>query len=771
MSENFFKSHPLNSFNAATNSASLHSGLETAQLSKQVFAMTPDKSLQASYGMVADKAGLALNAAKEAISPMLQIIMRLPGHIGFINSMFEAIGAFFMPSLDLDFLHQLNIFHDGSHTNASTIDSHATELPNETGLNHASLDLNSNGHEAISLSLIPKDAPVFSQLKLQLNSSYHSNIPMAGQQHYMYLAGHDNPSKAMFEMAGDGPQLGGTQEVGPNQSFELMTSKPMFTEHSISASGSKIGFLDKNSQASNLSSNNSSSTTSNATALSRQQLTSQNNGSSSTNSVSSSNWVGYELKLGGNHNAITSSNYGPSGKILPELGSNNLLADANATSNDGFKPWSDSSSSPTSTSATPSQQLKELSAKELSLNVKSLNSHSLLNKSVNSPSSVHNSIKANSESTSVKPADTKSIDSKPTNSSANDSKASDSAQMTAHTPKTSQPTGKQVSTPNNHIKPIVTKNAALNHLAQGHKVQQPEITKSHPAKANVVDQNRHQTINKAYSTNAPETSNVNSQPSDTNTTDNSSASEINQGDSNLTSSYEIKAGDNLWNIAKSHLGNGLNWHKIYEMNQNILGSNPSLIRPGTVINLPTDATNAAANDISQAIDYTVQPGDNLWDIAKSHLGNGTNWSSIYNENQSIIGNNPSLIFPGQHITLHTHFMDQNSISMTNGGVNQTLAPSQSIAPSNVTDPNSQMIPSNQVMPNSQAMPSSQSLPASINPNNSASIDSTHLINQRPNVSAAIPSQVGNGYGAAYAASINNKAIVSPSLATDFGFEQ
>lgn len=50
--------------------------------------------------------------------------------------------------------------------------------------------------------------------------------------------------------------------------------------------------------------------------------------------------------------------------------------------------------------------------------------------------------------------------------------------------------------------------------------------------------------------------------------------------------------------------------------------------------------------------YTVQPGDCLWSIAKEHLGSGSNWSVIYDNNREIIGEFPDLIFPGQKLEIN-----------------------------------------------------------------------------------------------------------------------
>lgn len=50
--------------------------------------------------------------------------------------------------------------------------------------------------------------------------------------------------------------------------------------------------------------------------------------------------------------------------------------------------------------------------------------------------------------------------------------------------------------------------------------------------------------------------------------------------------YTVKAGDSLWKIAQNTLGSGARWREIYEMNKSTVGSNPNLIYPGQVYNLP-----------------------------------------------------------------------------------------------------------------------------------------------------------------------------------------
>ncbi|AEW94470.1 secreted protein [Streptantibioticus cattleyicolor NRRL 8057 = DSM 46488] len=48
--------------------------------------------------------------------------------------------------------------------------------------------------------------------------------------------------------------------------------------------------------------------------------------------------------------------------------------------------------------------------------------------------------------------------------------------------------------------------------------------------------------------------------------------------------------------------------------------------------------------------YTVRPGDNLSQIATDHSVTG-GWPALYDANKSVVGSDPDLILPGQHLTL------------------------------------------------------------------------------------------------------------------------
>lgn len=117
------------------------------------------------------------------------------------------------------------------------------------------------------------------------------------------------------------------------------------------------------------------------------------------------------------------------------------------------------------------------------------------------------------------------------------------------------------------------------------------------------------------------------------------------GMANKASQYSVQQGDSLWGIASNKLGEGMRWHEIYRLNGDVLGTNPNLIFSGTNLRLPELG--------GQLSKYIVKPGDNLWTIAKNQLGDGSRWGEIYKANASLIGESPRLILPGQQLNLPT----------------------------------------------------------------------------------------------------------------------
>ena len=91
-------------------------------------------------------------------------------------------------------------------------------------------------------------------------------------------------------------------------------------------------------------------------------------------------------------------------------------------------------------------------------------------------------------------------------------------------------------------------------------------------------------------------------------------------------SYTVVAGDSLWDIARRFYGDGTLYTLIFETNQGRVTTtgepftNPRLIRPGWVLDVPLPAHNVEAGD--SHVTYRVQSGDSLWRIAENFLGDG-----------------------------------------------------------------------------------------------------------------------------------------------------
>ena len=108
-------------------------------------------------------------------------------------------------------------------------------------------------------------------------------------------------------------------------------------------------------------------------------------------------------------------------------------------------------------------------------------------------------------------------------------------------------------------------------------------------------------------------------------------------DSGSASTYTVKAGDTLWDIAHSQLGNGSRYKEIMTLN----GLASDVIQPGQVLKLPTGSASNTGSSSTKT--YTVKTGDTLWDIAQNLLGNGAR----YNEIVSLNNLHSSIIYPGQ----------------------------------------------------------------------------------------------------------------------------
>lgn len=97
-------------------------------------------------------------------------------------------------------------------------------------------------------------------------------------------------------------------------------------------------------------------------------------------------------------------------------------------------------------------------------------------------------------------------------------------------------------------------------------------------------------------------------------------------------------GDSLWALAETHLGDGMRWQQIAELNAGrVMADGQSFdtnrpLQAGWRLVLPADATGATtpatAPSAPGAHDVVVAPGDTLSEIAKTYTGNARNWPEL-----------------------------------------------------------------------------------------------------------------------------------------------
>lgn len=138
-------------------------------------------------------------------------------------------------------------------------------------------------------------------------------------------------------------------------------------------------------------------------------------------------------------------------------------------------------------------------------------------------------------------------------------------------------------------------------------------------------------------------------------------------------SVTVARGDTLWDLAERHLGSGHRYTEIRDLN---LGraqpdgralTDAHWIYPGWHLLLPADAVDVAAQPVlppapsevpeRAAADYTVVPGDSLWDISAEQLGDPRRYPEIVELNlgrpqpDGATLQDPDLIRPGWTLRL------------------------------------------------------------------------------------------------------------------------
>jgi putative chitinase len=125
--------------------------------------------------------------------------------------------------------------------------------------------------------------------------------------------------------------------------------------------------------------------------------------------------------------------------------------------------------------------------------------------------------------------------------------------------------------------------------------------------------------------------------------------------SNTSSTYTVRPGDDLWTISVNVYNDGYRWVEIARLNKlenpGIIYAGNKLIMPPVAPKAPIEISSGASQTTNTAIQntsitgntYTVVKGDNLWDIAVRAYGDGFRWPDIARANHLA---NPRLIHPG-----------------------------------------------------------------------------------------------------------------------------
>lgn len=180
----------------------------------------------------------------------------------------------------------------------------------------------------------------------------------------------------------------------------------------------------------------------------------------------------------------------------------------------------------------------------------------------------------------------------------------------------------------------------------------------------------------------------------------------------------VKRGDTLWDIAEHHLGDPMRYTEIRDLN---LGrtqpdgrqlKDADWVLPGWVLLLPGDAVGAdssvTATRAETAGDRTtvVEPGDTLWTIAATQLGDGARYPEIVDLNRGVPQpdgsglTDPDLIRPGWVLRLPTGPKDV----VTPPAAATTPAP-QTPAATSASSPTAQATQQPEVAPSDIAAPS------------------------------------------------------------------
>ncbi len=562
-----------------------------------------------------------LAAVSGEISPIIQLIMKLPGLTGVAQSFFEWLGALFgggAASLT-DAFNPALWASMGEHVRSSIL---------SLGQNGLSAD-----HFHLPLSMLPANAQIFQHIGMNAGrlTDFHS-LDLGGSSHslstsisglrgdHLNVSGPLDLKKAQFEMGGTNPhnmfrmdgKIAGPEISNNFQANHLAGTQRLFSDLSARPQSLFAQSSPATNATNSIVSNASTPAGSSALNIGSSPFGQEVAGLPANYNVSdgvisgpglSSN-IGYKLSDAASATLDNAPTLAPSGAVSDTLGGNQLIAGGDVPS---FQPSSmggyfralpkaESFAQQATPAAAPADSgLTGLKAEPMSLMKK------------------------------IKAPDAKAVD-----QIGHQTKGS--VPHTQHSTGNSQPMD-QINHRGHHS---ASHDSTAHKAASADKPHKVSHEKSiSQAKHQVRDQIAKQKVQAERSV----------EPSEQATAGDQQVAQA--GNDQVAGNYTVQHGDCLWDIAKKNLGDGSRWTEIYKLNTDVIGSNPGLIHTGIELKMP----GADATQISDAGQYTVQPGDNLWDIAQEKLGDGSRWGEIYKANEAVIGENPRLIFSGTQLEI------------------------------------------------------------------------------------------------------------------------
>lgn len=552
------------------------------------------------------------------ISPIVQLIMKLPGLTGVAQSFFEWLGALFgggAASLT-DAFNPALWASMGEHVRSSLL---------SLGQNGISAD-----HFQFPLSMLPANAQIFQNIGLNANSfhfdlsGHASSSSLSGignlRGDHLNVSGPLDLKKAQFEMGGSnpnnmfrlehkiaGPEISNNFQAnhlaGTQRLFSDVSTRPqsLFAQSSPAASTASTNIVSNTGTPVNSSALNIGSTIGGQEVAGLPANYNVSDGVISGPGISSN--IGFKLSDAAGATMDNAPTLAPSGAVSDTLGANQLIAGGDVPN---FQPSSMGGFFRPGAGTIPrAESFAQQAAPASDSGLTGLKAE---------PMSLMKKIKA---------PDAKAVDQIGHQTKGN-------VPHTQNAPSNNNQPMDQVSHRGHHE---AAAQKSTGGAEKAHKVSHEKAT-SH-SKHQVKDQIAKQKAPVAQTEQAAEQTVSGDQ-------------QIAQaGSDNVAGNYTVQHGDCLWDIAKKNLGDGSRWTEIYKLNSDLIGSNPNLIHTGLDLKMP----GADATQISDAGQYTVQPGDNLWDIAQDKLGDGSRWGEIFKANEAVIGDNPRLIFSGQQLEI------------------------------------------------------------------------------------------------------------------------